>query len=71
MTVLLPSTPHALATICRTEGPHLQGTLCLLNPKKGGRWILELCPPQRYIHVLTPRTCEHDLNWKQSLCRYN
>ena len=37
----------------------------------GLSWV-ELCPPPPKIYeILSPRTCECDLIWKQGLCRYN
>ena len=33
-------------------------------------WV-ELCPPKRYVEVLNSGMCEHDLVWKQGLCKCN
>lgn len=32
-------------------------------------WV-ELCSPKR-VEILSPGTCEHDVNWKKCLCRNN
>ena len=34
-------------------------------------WTTREAPSIRYIHLLIPRTCEHDLIWEESLCRCN
>lgn len=26
-------------------------------------------PPKRYVHILMPGTCKHDLTWTNGLCR--
>lgn len=46
--------------------PHLQ----ILRHLKDLLWV-QWCPHQIYAEVPTPRTSEHDLIWKQSLCKGN
>lgn len=37
----------------------------------GDQRVGELCSPERYVEILTPSICQHDLIWKLGFCKYD
>lgn len=37
----------------------------------GAMFWVEVCPPKRWVEVLTPGIRECELSWKEGLCRCN
>lgn len=37
------------------------------RPLDASDYICSMAVPGRHVHILTPRTCEHDLIWKKDL----
>lgn len=71
--VLLPWSSHSGGGVGRwtSTGNTVDECCCAVGANEKALLWTELCPPKRYVKVLTPGTCECALTWEEGLCKCN